>query len=170
MSGADYIMNISRYKDILVGLVFLLGSIAYYCQVLNIEQAGFSKLGPDFVPKVIAGLTFVLGLVQTIKSIYVLRQKNALQSEGATDGKKSFHPVVMTFVLLLIYVFSIEPIGFIPASAIYLYLQLNVSVPDNQRGIKYQAAYLLSSVAAAVLINFLFVNSFNVMLPQGLLD
>ena len=62
----------------------------------------------------------------------------------------------------------LERVGFVPATAVYL-SAVQVAAPKTRRALKYQAYYLVGSIAAALIINYVFRDGFDVMLPQGLL-
>lgn len=169
-------MNLNRYQDLTVGLVFLTGSIAYYMMSLRIPDPNIAgDIGSSAIPKIIAALAGLLSLLLTLKGFWKLKEQaaaEAKQQDSAETSGWSFQylPVLKTTGLLFAYIYAIEPVGFLPASALYLYLQFNVSAPAEKRTAKSQLYFAVGSLIAAVVINTVFVNVFDVMLPQGLLD
>jgi hypothetical protein len=174
-------VRVSRYRDLIVGVVLLTVSVIYYWLSLSIAEAGVTQMGPKFVPQVIAGLTFVLSIILVVNSLQTLRRQAAADAEadkrpsedtvGEEDPAEDsrYGPVILTGILLLIYVVALESAGFVLATAVYLFLQFNVAAPKTRKAPKYQAYYLVGSIAAALIINYTFRDGFNVMLPEGLL-
>lgn len=162
----------SRYRDLIVGIVLLTASVIYYGLSRLIVEAGVTQMGPQFVPQVIAGLTFVLSIILVLNSLKTLRTQSGGDVEAEEQPDKEevrYVPVILTSILLIIYVAVLERVGFVLATAVYLFLQFNVAAPKTRKSAKYQAYYLAGSIAAAVVINFAFRDGFNVMLPQGFL-
>lgn len=163
----------SKYTDLIVGLVFSTISLIYFGMSFNIQEAGVTQMGPAFVPRVIVGITFLLSIILIATNVGTLKRAE-IQPSGAEDHadqeKPNYVPVVLTTVLLLAYVMLLEPVGFIVSTIVYLFLQFNVSAPKTRKSLKYQAYFLVGAVVAAIAINTLFVTGFNVMLPQGILE
>ena len=161
----------SRYRDLIVGIVLLTVSVIYYWLSLSIPEAAATQMGPTFVPQVIAGLTFVLSIILVLNSLQTLRTQpaDATEAEEPHGEEVRYVPVVLTGILLVIYVVVLERVGFVLATAVYLFLQFNVAAPKTRKALKYQAYYLVGSIAAAFVINYLFRDGFDVMLPQGML-
>lgn len=161
----------SRYTDLIVGSVFAVIALIYFGMSFNIQEAGVTQMGPAFVPRVIAGMTFLLSIILIANSVGALKHAE-IQPAGAEDRaneeKPHYVPVVLTAVLLLAYVMLLEPMGFIASTIVYLFLQFNISAPKTRKGLKHQGYFLAGAVVATVAINTLFVTGFNVMLPQGI--
>lgn len=165
----------TKYRDLIVGVVFLVFTGFYLYQSTLIEIAGDSGVGPMFFPEVIAGLTGLLSVILIVMSLNKLKREAGLPAEKpAEKAKEADKPnnaaVVLTILLILAFVGLFEPIGFVPMAAAYLFLQFNVAAPKSQKTLKHQAYYLVGSLVAAFGINYIFVMGFNVMLPQGILD
>ena len=163
----------SRYTDLIVGLVFSAISVIYFGMSFNIQEAGVTQMGPAFVPQIIASITFLLSVILIANSVGTLKRAEAqpASAEDSADPEKpNYVPVVLTAVLLLAYVLLLESVGFVVSTVAYLFLQFNVSAPRTRKSLKYQAYFLGGAIVAAVAINYLFVTGFNVMLPQGILE
>ena len=161
----------SKYRDLIVGVVFLVLAGFYLFQATQIVQAGDSGLGPAFFPELIAAITGLLSVILIVMSVNKLRRETDKPAEAAReqDGPNNF-AVVATIVLILAFVGLMEPVGFVPMSSAYLFLQFNVAAPKTQKTLKHQAYFMAGSLVAAFGINYIFVNAFNVMLPQGILE
>lgn len=173
-------MNVHRYRDLIVGVIFLTGSIGYYLLSFQTPKSEIpGDIGNYFIPHLIALISGLLSLMLIASSYLALRQTKATPQKPAEadaeavkelSAKTRYLPVVGTVALLFAYIYALEPVGFIVASATYLFLQFNISAPADRRGAKAQLRYALTSIVAAIAINSFFVNIFDVMLPQGLLD
>lgn len=165
----------NKYRDLIVGIFFLLFSIFYYTKSLTIVEAGVSSVGPAFVPRVVAGMTALLSILLITSSVLKLRKRVSERSHQKYSDmnnikeKINYLAVTLTVVLLFVYILCLEPVGFIPATIVYLFLQFNIAAPKDQKTFKYQKFYLLGSVVTALVVNYTFVNGFYIMLPQGIL-
>ena len=165
----------SKYRDLIVGVVFLAIAGFYLYQSTLIEIAGGSAVGPAFLPEIIAGITALLSVILIVMSFNKLKREAGQSTEKSTENTKTEDApnnmaVALTMLLILAFVSLFESVGFIPMTVIYLFLQFNVAAPKNQKTLKHQAYFLIGSFVLAFGINYLFVNAFNVMLPQGILD
>jgi len=82
----------------------------------------------------------------------------------------NYRTVALTVVLILGFVIFMEPLGFIPTAAGYLFLQFNVAVPKSHKTLRHQIWHVVAAVIVAITINYLFVHGFDVLLPQGILE
>ena len=162
----------SRYKDLIVGVFFAALAIAYYLLSFQIEEAGASAVGPGFMPQIFAVITLVLAVILIGLSVGKLKKEKVASEtkEEAPAEPVNYIPLVLSIVLLLAYIYALEPVGFVIATVVYLFAQFNVSAPRDKRGPKHQVYFLVGALIAGVAVNYIFVNAFNVMLPQGLLD
>ena len=172
----------SKYRDLTVGIFFLLVAVVYFLDSLTIQSLGLAGrvgVGPTFLPEVIAVITGLLSVVLIVSSLRTLKNAEAVeavaevdtQTEEAGEGQEGvrYMTVILTVVLLLGYALLLDPVGFMPVTFLYLFLQFNVAAPKSSKTMKYQIAYLVAAVLVAVIVNYTFVNLFNVMLPQGIL-
>ncbi len=165
-------------KDMVAAIALGAIAIAYWVLSYEIPQAGASQVGPAFLPRVIAALTLLLSVVLAVNSRRPRADHPGTQSQSADDDQAkadadapaNYVPVLLTIALLAVYINVLDPLGFVPATAGYLFLQFNVSAPKNRHGPKSQAGFAVIAIAFAFAVNYAFVNGFNVMLPQGILD
>lgn len=167
----------SKYRELIVGIFFLILSILYFWQSLSIKSMGLAGqvgVGPTFMPEVIAVMTALLSIVLIISSIRALKKAKleitlaGAETKVAEEPEVRYLTVVLTGLLLLAYAFCLEPLGFMPTTFSYLFLQFNVAAPKTSKTMKYQAGYLATAIGVALVVNYVFVNLFNVMLPQGI--
>lgn len=163
-------------KDMVVGAVLGALSSGYGLASFGIDQAGVSQVGPAFLPRVIAALMLLLRVLLLVQGWRRARhapapQADTAQGEGGEVAERpNYLPVLLTLLLLGTYIGLLEPLGFVPATAGYLLLQFNISAPRGQRHLRAQAFYLVLAVVLAWAVNYAFVEGFDVMLPQGILE
>lgn len=176
-------MNMRIYRDLIGGLVFMALSVAYYIMARGIADAGVSRMGPAFVPEIIAIVTFVLSLILVIQGWRtVIREHAATRASRVTAGgradadlqlaherRTARWSVLASAVLLVAYVMAIDSLGFVLSTVAYLFLQSNAGAPLGKRSFKYQLIYLISAVAIAWFVNWSFRDGFLVLLPEGTL-
>ncbi|MEJ8776626.1 tripartite tricarboxylate transporter TctB family protein [Pseudogracilibacillus sp. ICA-222130] len=158
-------------RDVYISIIFLIISILVFSMSLNMQALTTSAVGADFLPKVIAILIFVLSsyfLIVSIKNPVgnVVDDTDEMEEINDSDESKKFTRVLLTGLLMIIYVFLINFIGFILASILYLTVQMVLFSSVTKRNI---IVYLLISIVTSVFIYFVFRNIFYVMLPSGIL-
>ena len=158
-------------RDVYISIIFLIISILVFSMSLNMQALTTSAVGADFLPKVMAILIFVLSIYFLTASIKnpvenVVDDTDEMEEINDNDESKKFTRVLLTGLLMIIYVFFINIIGFILASILYLTVQMVLFSSVTKRNI---IVYLLISIVTSVLIYFVFRNIFYVMLPSGIL-
>lgn len=154
--------------DLIAGIVLALFSIWYYVASMGIKVfAGFGKsmLSSATMPKVWAVCMFLLAMALIVRSLRFKGKTRA--AEAATEGFFSKNrEVFATFGALFLYVASMNYVGFIISSAVYVFLQTVILMPKAKRN--YKVAALIGVVSAPVLYYF-FVYCLAVLLPSGTL-
>jgi putative tricarboxylic transport membrane protein len=135
------------------GLVTLLVSILAFWKSYTI--AGFSALSsPGAFPMAASAVMIIAALIVVIGN---LRRKSRLSSEAILPR------VLLLFVLLVIlYALALVPLGFIPASFVFLLLGMKLL---------YRASWgrcLVISIGSLVVVYVVFRLMFQVVLPQGI--
>ena len=159
-------MFIKKYGDLTVGIFFTILSIAMIFASIALPKSTVMKIGPDFVPMCIAILTLGLALALIALSLKSLKENAgkvivADADEEAPDMKR----VIVSFLLILVYVFVMKPVGFIVSTCVYLPLQMLVLAPDEGR----KPVFLtVISVAFTLGVFFLFRYGFKIVLPAGI--
>ena len=74
-----------------------------------------------------------------------------------------------TIAAFTVYVFVIEPAGFLLSSIVYLFAQITILAPKEKRGIKGIILFAVIAVVVCVAVYFIFRFGLNVMLPAGIL-
>lgn len=158
----------TKYKDIYSGIFVSLIGIIIYVASFNIQQLmATSRVGGDFLPKIIGGCLLFLGIMlilsgvreyRSVKNIGVKKEKNAL-----TEGEKF---TIVTTVLLLLYVVFLELLGFIISTTLYMFFQTIILCDKSQRKL---LQFGIIAVLTSVSVYYLFVSAFNIMIPSGIL-
>ena len=155
------------------GFLFAFG-LAYFIlswQIANFKGLGAPPIDAKFVPRlwgvtlmVLSAIVFLRGLLEYLR----LRKAGKLEKKGGSlvarivEGRE----VILTFGCLLVYIALLKPVGFIITSAAYIFAESMILTPKGKR--KPWIA-LIVGIAAAVLVDFAFVQLLHVLLPKGLL-
>ncbi len=162
-------MFFKKYGDIVVGIIFMAISAAMIVMALQLPKSAIIDIGPEFMPLVIGSVTFILAALLTIFSVIGLKGRlAALEGEAAPDC--DYKRVISSFILMLIYVFVLQPVGFIISTLVYLILQILVLSPADKRGKKEIIQIIIIDVLFTVIVFFLFRYGFKIILPTGLLS
>ena len=124
-------------------------------------------IGPDFMPMVIGGLTFALAAALTFLSVKNFKM-HAAEIDPAKLPDCDYKRVLLSALLVLIYVFVLQPVGFLVSTLVYLPLQMLVLSPDDQRGKKQLIQLLVIDVIFTLVVFFLFRYGFKIVLPAGI--
>ena len=159
-------MFIKKYGDLTIGIFFSVLSIAMILASIALPKSTVMEIGPDFVPLCIAILTLGLAAALIVLSLKQMKKNAGIEiavdpSEEAPDMKR----VIISFLLILIYVFIMKPVGFIVSTCVYLPLQMLVLAPDEGR----KPVFLtIISVLFTFAVFFLFRYGFKIVLPAGI--
>lgn len=160
-------MFFKKYGDIVVGVFFMALSVVMMAMAQMLPKSKVMDIGPDFMPMVIGGITFILAAILTVLSVKNMKMRvaevNASEIESC-DYKR----VLLSALLVLVYVFILQPIGFIVSTLVYLPLQMLVLSPDDQRGKKQIIQLVVIDVIFTMVVFFLFRYGFKIILPEGI--
>lgn len=157
-------MFIKKYGDLTVGIFFILISIAMILAAYALPASTVMEVGPDFMPLCIGYLTLILAVALTGLSLKTLKENKGKTYE--VDGEKpDYKRVIISFALILVYVFVMKPIGFIVSTVVYLPLQMLTLAPDEGRKPVF---LIIISVVFTFAVFFLFRYGFKIVLPAGI--
>lgn len=146
--------------DLVCSILFLLTGAFLFWQSLGIAPMMERDLGSGFMPKVVA---VALMAVAGIKLVFAIMSKDTQVQKTDSDMRGG----LMTIGALLFYVVAFEFVGFIIATAVYLFVQMLILSDDTNRKPKMFTAI---SVGTSVAVYVLFVYVFDKPLPTGLLE
>ena len=146
--------SLNNYKNVGAAIVVLLLAAFLFIASFFVETSTVTTLGPEFMPRLISVVIFLLGLLNLNTAI---RDFKFLKDHGQLEpyeGKKTFKQ--------LFY----DNLGFLLPSIVYMFLQILLYTTMGKRN--YLVA-ILSSVLIPCAVYFLFRNYFFLMLPKGIL-
>lgn len=160
-------MFFKKYGDIIVGVFFMVLSAILMVMAQMLPKSKVMEIGPDFMPMVIGGLTFALAAILTFLSV-----KNFKMHAAEIDPSKlpecDYKRVLLSVILVLVYVFILQPVGFIVTTLVFLPLQMLVLSPEDKRGKKDIILLLVIDVIFTLAVFFLFRYGFKIVLPAGI--
>lgn len=156
-------MYFKRYGNLAMGVFFAVVSVVYYFLADALPKSTVMKIGPDFTPKLIAVITFVIGSVLAVLSWQTLRKT---PKGEPVESQSEYGRVLLTILVFAVYVFLFEPLGFPLATFIYLAVQMMLFAPAEKLNVPL---FLGISLVATLVIFYTFRNGLSVLLPPGVL-
>ena len=161
--------------NLVAGSSLALFSIVYFGLSFEIKPfsgSGAAPLNSAFVPRLWGVCLFLLSLTLIARAFR--ERKAQLQSgELAAREKKTFagvvkanYEVILTFLVIMLFIAGLKPIGFTIMSALYIFTQVLILTPPGKRKLHWA---IIVGIAAAVVIDYVFVALLHVMLPRGIL-
>lgn len=112
----------------------------------------------------------LLSLIIILRVGIQLSRAEHSSSGSAKENKhaavKEMLPAVETLLLLGLYVFAIEPVGFLLSTPFYVFGQAWILAPKSQRN---PVRFALLGVLSAVAIYCIFKFGFQLLVPPGIL-
>lgn len=150
-------------RDVLSGTILLALATGIFILGAGIKRILPIGVGSGFFPKVVAVLLAVVALSIIWSGWKALRVDGGVV---ARLSREQCRVVFATLALIGLYVFLMEPVGFLVSTFVYLVCQFAVLAPSEDRHWKW---FIGIAVAATLLIYFAFVYFFDLILPVGIL-
>lgn len=132
----------------------------YY--VKGVRRVIRTDVGSAFVPTLIGWCIVVTGASKLLYSIFT-----GLKSENKKIVfDQDFFGGIGTIILMVLYMLAFQPVGFIVASAVYLFFQMLLLSDKTNRKI---LLFAIVSVLLPVAVDALFVFVIKMPLPVGIL-
>lgn len=160
-------MFIKKYGDIIVSIFFMLLSAAMMVMAKMLPKSTVMEIGPDFMPMCVGILTFILAAALLIISIKSFKMTVA-EAEQSEAENLDYKRVLISFILILAYVYMLQPIGFIISTIIYLPIQMFILAPADKKGKKDIIQLAVITVLFTFAVFFLFRYGFKIVLPAGI--
>ena len=128
--------------------------IFYSSTQFNMAFIGNSGLGPDFFPKVIAVILFMLSAMLFVGSI-----KNKDKKSIYNPNMKYTFMVIFAFA---VYIFLIDRIGYLVSTVIFAFVVITILKS------KSKILNIIFAIAFPIAVYLLFTYAFKVSLPTGL--
>ena len=150
----------NKTRDILCSIIVLAFGAAVIYFVKDVRRVIRSDVGSAFVPTLIGWCIVVTGASKLLYTLFTgLKEEN---KKIVFD--QDFLGGVGTIVLMFLYMLAFEPVGFIVASAVYLFLQMLLLSDKTNRKI---LLFALVAVILPVAVDALFVFVIKMPLPVG---
>ena len=166
---------LSKNRDTITGLVFFIifMLIIYFSKDIKLLVLS-STLDARFWPRVIGIGGCIVSLVLLMQGIVgsiVTKTKKTVPAPAQNDEKKhnnDNNKVVTKETLFLVFVFilSINYIGFLPMSIVYLFFQIMILLPKEERNYLKLAVI---SVVFSLVVYICFRFGFGVFFPSGII-
>lgn len=179
-------------KDLYSGIAFLFVAVGYFAATYTIRISNafaVTILSSASIPRILAVILFLLGIIQ----VWVATRQNKRpeipisDADGVRDAKQGVdiqnemqnaeknvessqydaHKILFTVLLLIVYLFSMEILGFTISSLIYIFAQILLMTDKNQWRKTLVPAGIIS-VLSALIMYYLFNEILGVLLPTGL--
>jgi len=125
------------------------------------------SIGPDFMPTVIGVTTLILAVLLLILTVMRTKERETALAKAEPEDF-DYRRMLYSLVLILIYVFIMQPVGFILSTIIYLIPQFLVLAPDEERNKKEAIKLVVISIIFTIIVFLLFRYGFKIVLPAGL--
>ncbi len=160
-------MFIKKYGDIIVGGFFMILSAGMMIMAKMLPKSTIMDIGPDFMPMCIGLVTFVLAAALAFLNLKNLKMRTA-EAEKMEKEELDYKRMLTSFMLILVYVYLLQPVGFIVTTILYLPLQMYVLAPDEKKTKKDIIQLAVISVIFTFVVFFLFRYGFKIILPAGI--
>lgn len=171
-----------NFQDLISGLVIMIIAAFFYWTTIGTKSflgSGKGSTAPDTIPKAVAVAMFVLGALIIVRWFIQMKRGKLTaptqedDSENCVDmtqeqiaKRQLFQKITMpiTLVLVFLFIFGLEHIGFIFSAAIFLTLQITLLSTDLSARSWLKA--LLIAVIATLVIFVIFGCAFNLAIPK----
>ncbi|WP_349667168.1 tripartite tricarboxylate transporter TctB family protein [Lacrimispora sp.] len=160
-------MFIKKYGDIIVGGFFMILSAGMMIMAKMLPKSAIMDIGPDFMPMCISLVTFVLAATLAFLNVKNLKMRSE-EAEKMEKEELDYKRMLISFMLILVYVYLLQPVGFIVTTILYLPLQMYVLAPDEKKTKKDMVQLTVTSVIFTFVVFFLFRYGFKIILPAGI--
>jgi putative tricarboxylic transport membrane protein len=163
---------LTPWKDVISALVLIVVSIAMFFASGSLEAKTRMDIGPDFMPRVVAVLTLALSvalLVQGLRRNMASRTAGGVAPGAPPARSGDFlerNADWLSLLLILAYTLAFERLGYLVATALYLFVQFIVMAEAHER--RY-LSFAAVAVVVSALSYYVFLRLFYVFLPVGLL-
>ena len=159
-------------RNMISGGFFLLVSILYFSGTFSfIEISRYSKES-KLLPRVYAVMLFLAALRILTKAIAAWTREKKRQAEAGGESAAAAGPapnyakVAATLILIAIYAYLFQWMGFVSATFIYLVAHMLVLAGKRTGGVR---RIVIVSALTSLCLYYLFVHIFQIAFPYGVL-
>ena len=146
-----------RRRDLIAGLAVAAASLFLFWQTLGLERNPLVPIGPGFYPRIVLGITGLLGLALAVSSFFS-------RSETPAAGI-NYAAVALQFAAFGVYAAALPLVGFRLATFAYV-AAANLLLDPPRRAAHWGRAGLAGAVTA-VAVYYAFESYLSVLLPRG---
>ncbi|MFC4713583.1 tripartite tricarboxylate transporter TctB family protein [Planococcus dechangensis] len=156
--------------EILIGLALIALGLVIYFQSTDFPALNEVHLDAGSFPQLVAVLLILLSLLLIIKKgLELLRSKSTGPRPSASEKFREFYVeyrlVILTLAVFLLYIFSMQFIGFVVSTIIFI---IFTGLLVGSRAKKDIIVITIVSVAITLGTYFFFENVLNVRFPSGI--
>jgi putative tricarboxylic transport membrane protein len=152
-------------RDGLAGLVVLATSLVLFWLTLGLERNPLVPIGPGFYPRIVLGVTAVLGFALVLADVLARRRPRPEEAAAAAGPARNYRLVVLAFGVFGGYVLLLPGLGF--RSATFLFVAAaNLLLEPPKRPSHWLRALALGA-ATALVAYYVFEQYLAVLLPRG---
>lgn len=155
-----------RYRDVIAGAVFLAISAVMFWLTFYFKRLTLTKIGSDFVPKIVFGMLMVLSIVLIVQSLQKLKHQPKSNTEAEAQKSSGQSRVWITLILIAAYIAMMSYLGFMISTVLYLFIQFAVLA---EKGSRRYGLFAIIAVLTASITYVVFLKVFQLMLPAGIL-
>ena len=149
-------------RDGLAGLVVFATSLVLFWLTLGLEKNPLVPIGPGFYPRIVLGVTAVLGFALVLADFLARRRARPVAVAGPTSN---YRLVVLAFGVFGGYVLLLPGLGFRIATFLFV-AATNLLLEPPKRPSHWLRALALGAVTALVAY-YVFEQYLAVLLPRG---
>jgi putative tricarboxylic transport membrane protein len=166
--------KIKQYKDVISGILVITFAVFMFVSTFQIYSlvGAAESIDSKAFPRLVAGVLFLLGsivLVQGILSVWKTKKDerivNAAKASKLSIGQGAAC-TIQTLILIGLYIYSMNKLGFLISTFLYLFAQMIVLSTREQR--KY-VLFAVISVIVSVGVYLTFTHLLYLSLPTGIL-
>jgi putative tricarboxylic transport membrane protein len=150
----------NRQRDTIAATIFLAFGIFMFANSMGIMPIIPNEVGSGYVPRFVSAVIFILAAALLVLTL--LGKKMGATEKTDEDIKGG----IFTVLALAAYVTLFEPLGFLLATALYLFAQ--ITILSNEKNRRFVLFGIISVVVPAV-IYILFKALFHMPFPTGIL-
>ncbi len=124
-----------KYKDAIVGGLVILAAVGLFAASLTIQSLSLNLIKADFFPKMV--WLILLGILGIALLWDGLRKAGQASEESKGEEKSGMSQgtrcMIITLALIAVYIFCLEPIGFLLSTFVYLVIQMLVLADESHR-------------------------------------
>jgi len=150
-------------RDGLAGLVVLATSLAFFWLTLGLQRNPLLPIGPGFYPRIVLGITGLLGLALVLADALARRELRAAPPEAGLP--RNYRLVALSFGAFAVYVLLLPGLGFRIATFIFVAAG-NLLLEPPHRPAHWLRALALGA-ATALIAYYVFEQYLLVLLPRG---